>query len=53
MDCNILVQLAMGDHALHDRTLHRCEEERAAGHSLQLVPLAAAEFLHVVTDPRS
>ena len=52
LDCSILVQLAMSDHALHQRTLDAFEAELGAGYMLRLVPLVASEFLHVVTDRR-
>jgi toxin-antitoxin system PIN domain toxin len=52
LDCNILVQLALTDHALHAATLTAVEEETSAGHRLILTSVVLTEFLHVSTDAR-
>jgi toxin-antitoxin system PIN domain toxin len=52
LDCNILVQLAMDDHAAHAATFRAVESKIARGNRLALVSLVVTEFLHVVTDPR-
>ncbi|MBX3747152.1 MAG: PIN domain-containing protein [Verrucomicrobiae bacterium] len=52
LDCNILVQLAMEDHQLHERSVRGFEQEAAADAVFALIPLVATEFLHVVTDAK-
>jgi predicted nucleic acid-binding protein len=52
LDCNILVQLALGDHPANAKTLAAVQAETQRGEKLVFPPLVATEFLHVVTDER-
>jgi predicted nucleic acid-binding protein len=52
LDCNILVQLAIGDHPANATTLAAVQAETQRGEKLVFPPLVATEFLHVVTDER-
>jgi len=52
VDCNVLVQLAIGDHPANARTLAVVESQAEQGEKLVLPSLVATEFLHVVTDER-
>jgi toxin-antitoxin system PIN domain toxin len=52
LDCNILVQLAFGDHPAHTQTVAFVQAETARGTKLVFPSLVVNEFLHVVTDAR-
>jgi predicted nucleic acid-binding protein len=52
IDCNILVQLAIGDHPANGKTVAAVKAETQGGEKLVFPPLVGTEFLHVVTDPR-
>lgn len=52
IDANVLVALAVAGHPHHARAVHAFERALAAGEQLVLSVGVAAEFLHVVTDPR-
>ena len=52
LDCNILVQLAMADHAANGQTVTAVEADTQKGEKLVFPPLVVAEFLHVTTDAR-
>jgi predicted nucleic acid-binding protein len=52
LDCNILVQLAMADHAANGQTVTAVEAETQKGEKLVIPPFVVAEFLHVTTDAR-
>jgi predicted nucleic acid-binding protein len=52
VDANVLVALATTSHANHSQAVSVFERELAAKEEIALSPSIAAEFLHVVTDPR-
>jgi predicted nucleic acid-binding protein len=52
LDCNILIQLAFGDHPANTRALAAVQAEIAQGSKLVFPSLIINEFLHVATDPR-
>jgi predicted nucleic acid-binding protein len=52
IDANVLVALAVNDHPSHSKALASFERELASEEHVVLSPGVAAEFLHVVTDPR-
>jgi predicted nucleic acid-binding protein len=52
VDCNILVQLAFGDHLEHAKTAAVVAAEIAHGSDLVVPVAVATEFLHVITDAR-
>jgi predicted nucleic acid-binding protein len=52
IDANVLVALAAGEHPKHAQAVAGFERELAADEEFSLSPAVAAEFLHVVTDPR-
>ena len=52
IDANVLVALAAQSHPSHSQALTVFERELAADEEIALSLSVAAEFLHVVTDPR-
>jgi predicted nucleic acid-binding protein len=52
VDCNILVQLAIGDHPANPKTFAAVQSATGQGQKLVLPWVVATEFLHIVTDPR-
>jgi predicted nucleic acid-binding protein len=52
IDANVLVALAVGEHPSHSPAVRAFDHELAAEEEIVLAPSVAAEFLHVVTDPR-
>ncbi len=52
IDANVLVALAVAGHPHHARAVRAFEQILAAGEQIVLSVGVAAEFLHVVTDPR-
>jgi len=52
VDANVLVALAAGTHPDHSQAVTVFQAELAAGEEIVLSLSVAAEFLHVVTDPR-
>jgi predicted nucleic acid-binding protein len=52
IDANVLVALAVGEHPNHAPVVTAFDRELAAEEEIVLAPSVAAEFLHVVTDPR-
>jgi predicted nucleic acid-binding protein len=52
LDCNILVQLALADHAANSQTTAAVQAETQKGEKLVFPSLVVAEFLHVTTDAR-
>jgi predicted nucleic acid-binding protein len=52
LDSNILVQLALKDHPANSATVVVVQSEAKGGNELVFPALVAAEFLHIVTDPK-
>jgi predicted nucleic acid-binding protein len=52
LDSNILVQLALKDHPANATTVAVVQAEAKSGNELVFPSLVAAEFLHIVTDPK-
>ena len=52
IDANILVALAVKEHPAHSQAVKIFERELAADEEIVWSLSVAAEFLHVVTDPR-
>ena len=52
IDANVLVALAATSHPSHSQAIAVFERELAAGEQFALSLSVAAEFLHVITDPR-
>jgi predicted nucleic acid-binding protein len=52
LDCNILVQLAIADHAANAKTAAAVQTETQKGETMVLPSFVVAEFLHVTTDDR-
>jgi predicted nucleic acid-binding protein len=52
IDTNLLVAISMREHPIHLRAVEAFERELAAGEEIVLSSAVAAEFLHVITDPR-
>ena len=52
MDANLLVALAAATHPRHAEAGRVFARDLAAGETMALSPAVAAEFLHVLSDPR-
>src|SRR3990172_7306198 len=52
IDANVLVALAVEEHPSHSQAVAVFERELAADEDFILSSTVAAEFLHVITDPR-
>jgi len=52
LDTNVLVSLAATDHPDRQRALAAFARELSKSEEIVLSPAVAAEFLHVITDPR-
>ncbi|MBI3418011.1 MAG: PIN domain-containing protein [Verrucomicrobia bacterium] len=52
IDANVLVALAVKEHPSHSQAVSVFDRELTANEEVVLSPSVAAEFLHVVTDPR-
>lgn len=52
IDANVLVAIAVSSHPSHSQAVTAFERELAADEEIVLSLSVAAEFLHVVTDPR-
>jgi predicted nucleic acid-binding protein len=52
IDANVLVAIAAADHPNHSQAVTAFERELNSEEEIVLSPAIAAEFLHVVTDPR-
>ncbi|MHB8523324.1 MAG: type II toxin-antitoxin system VapC family toxin [Limisphaerales bacterium] len=52
IDANLLVALAAKEHPCHSQAVRVFDRELTADEEIVLSPSVAAEFLHVVTDPR-
>jgi len=52
IDANVLVAVAAKEHPSHSQAVSVFDRELAANEEVVLSPSVAAEFLHVVTDPR-
>ena len=52
IDANVLVALALAEHPSHSSAVGAFDRELAAAEKMVLAPGVAAEFLHVVTDPK-
>ncbi len=52
LDTNVLVALASSTHPRHAQAFNTLEQKLEEGEEIALGLLIAAEFLHVITDPK-